>query len=203
VGIDRTPPVVTIGGVADGKTYALGSVPTATCSATDQLTGLDGACAVSVTGGNASDVGSFTVSATARDRVGNSTTVKASYDVHYPWSGFLQPINDTAHEVSASTSVFKAGSTVPVKFSLRDAAGRVLAPTSTPVWVTPVKGSSTNLPVGEPEFTDAPDAGIVYQLRDGQWKYNWKTDRSQAGSYWRIGVRLDDGSVHQVTIALQ
>ena len=46
----------------------------------------------------------------------------------YRFDGFLQPINDTAHQVGTSTSIFKAGSTVPVKLVLKDAAGNLVQP---------------------------------------------------------------------------
>ena len=60
-------------------------------------------------------MGTFTYTATATDKAGNTTTVTGTYKVIYRFDGFLQPINDTAHQVGVSTSVFKAGSTVPVE----------------------------------------------------------------------------------------
>ena len=61
-----------------------------------------------------------------------------TYGVTYRFDGFLQPINDTAHQIGTSTSVFKAGSTVPVKFQLKNAAGSVVQSATAPVWLTPV-----------------------------------------------------------------
>jgi hypothetical protein len=56
-----------------------------------------------------------------------------------------QPINDTAHSQICGSpcpvSIFKGGSTVPVKFQLKDANGNVVQTTSLPLWLTPVKGS--------------------------------------------------------------
>ena len=98
------------------------------------------ACTVTVTGGNANGVGTFTWTATAKDNAGNTTTITGTYTVTYRFDGFLQPINDTAHQVGVSTSMFKAGSTVPVKFQLKNAAGTVVQPASAPDWITPVKG---------------------------------------------------------------
>ena len=73
-------------------------------------------------------MGSYTYTATAIDKAGNTSTVTGTYKVIYRFDGFLQPINDTAHEVGTSTSVFKAGSTVPVKLQLKKADGSRCSP---------------------------------------------------------------------------
>ena len=79
-----------------------------------------GKCVI-VTGGTASGAGTFTYTATATDKAGNKVTTTGTYKVVYRFDGFLQPINDTAHQVGTSTSVFKAGSTVPAKLQLKKA----------------------------------------------------------------------------------
>ena len=89
-----------------------------------------------MTGGVASGVGTFTYTATAKDKAGNVETVEGTYRVIYGWDGFQQPINDTAHQVGASTSIFKAGSTVPVKLELSKADGTLVQPASAPKWIT-------------------------------------------------------------------
>ncbi len=43
----------------------------------------------------------------------------------YRWDGFLQPINDTAHDV-VTMSKFKMGQTIPAKFVLKDANGVIV-----------------------------------------------------------------------------
>jgi hypothetical protein len=122
INIDKTAPVISDVSVAGGF-YTLGGVPKATCTATDTFSGLAGDCSVTVTGGTANGVGTFTWTATAIDNAGNKTTQTGTYKVVYKFSGFLQPINDTAHQTGLTTSVFKAGSTIPVKFQLKNAAG--------------------------------------------------------------------------------
>lgn len=202
--IDSEKPMLTQADVnVQDQTYKLGSTPVATCSARDAVSGVAG-CTVSVTGGNANGVGTFTYTAVATDNAGNTTTVTGSYKVTYRFDGFLQPINDTAHQVGVSTSIFKAGSTVPVKFQLKDASGRVVQPTAAPVWLTPVKGSATSAPVDESVYSATADSGSAfrYDATAQQYIYNWKTGNS-GGNYWRIGVRLDDGQVHYVNIGLR
>jgi hypothetical protein len=122
--------------------------------------------------------------------------------VVYRFDGFLQPINDTAHQVGTSTSVFKGGSTVPVKFQLKKADGTAVQSAGDPAWLTPVKGSSMSLPVDENVYSASADSGSTYRSESGaQYIYNWKT--GSGGNYWRIGVRFDDGQTYYVNIGLR
>ena len=123
INIDQEKPTLTTAGVnVQGATYTLGAVPAATCSATDSLSGL-ASCTVTVSGGNANGVGTFTYTATATDKAGNTSTVTGTFKVIYRFDGFLQPINDTAHQIGTTTSIFKAGSTVPAKFQVKKSDG--------------------------------------------------------------------------------
>lgn len=201
--IDQERPTLTTADVnVQGQTYTLGAVPAATCTATDSISGL-ASCVVKVTGGNANGTGTFGYTATATDRAGNTSTVTGSYQVVYRFGGFLQPINDTAHDIGSSTSIFKAGSTVPVKFQLMRADGTLVQAGTAPTWLTPVKGSATSAPVDETVYSASPDSGSTYRFDTAgqQYVYNWKT--GTGGSYWRIGVRLDDGQTFYVNIGLR
>jgi hypothetical protein len=208
--VDTDGPKLELGGVANGGVYTLGSAPKATCTATDVgPSGLDGTCSVSVTGGLANGVGTFSFSATAKDVAGNVTTVTGSYKVIYNvpqgTAFWLQPINDTAHEVNATSSVFKAGSTVPAKFRLKDANGQAIQTNSAPVWLSPVKGSATTATVDETVYSEPADTATMFRwsATDQQYQYNWASPKNGAGNYWRIGVKLDDGTVQTVNIALR
>src|SRR5207245_1245966 len=102
INIDKELPTITGVNVAGGF-YTLGAVPTATCTASDIFSGLAGNCTVTVTGGTPNGVGTFSYTATATDKAGNkSTTTIGIYRVVYRFDGFLQPINDTAHQVGTS-----------------------------------------------------------------------------------------------------
>ncbi|MEU4606332.1 PxKF domain-containing protein [Kribbella sp. NPDC023972] len=201
--IDRELPTITSVNVANGF-YTLGAVPAATCTASDSFSGLAASCTVTVTGGTPNGVGTFTYTATAVDNAGNTNTATGTYKVVYRFDGFLQPINDTAHQVGSSTSVFKAGSTVPVKLQLKKSNGTVVQTNATPVWLTPVKGSAMSLPVDESLYTASADSGSTYRYDSSaqQYIYNWKTPNT-GGSYYRIGVTLDDGQSYYVNIGLR
>jgi hypothetical protein len=118
---------------------------------------------------------------------------------------WLQPINDTAHTTSTTTSVFKAGSTVPAKFQLKDATGKIVQATSAPVWLTPAKGALTTAAVDESAYSDPADSGTTFRwsATDQAYIYNWGTPKNGAGNYWRIGVTLDDGQTYTVNLGLR
>jgi large repetitive protein len=201
--LDRTAPTIAFRGVANGAAYTLGSTPTPSCIGADGLSGLAAPCVGTVTGGNVNGVGQFKYSATVVDRAGNNVTASVTFKIGYRFDGFLQPINDTAHRVGASTSVFKAGSTVPVKFQLRRADGTVVQAATAPQWLTPVKGASMSAALDESLYAVATTNGDAYRSDAGQYIYNWGSDKNGAGFYWRIGVRLDDGSTYYVNIGLR
>ena len=73
INIDRTGPAITIDGIVNGGTYELGNAPAASCTASDVLSGAL-PCSGQLVGGTASGVGTFTYTATASDRAGNTTT---------------------------------------------------------------------------------------------------------------------------------
>ena len=204
IDIDSEKPRIQLKGIAPSELYTLGAVPTPSCVATDEVSGPAG-CDVTVTGGTANGVGTFAYTARATDTAGNVTTETGAYRVVYRWDGFRQPINDTAHQTGVATSIFKAGSTVPVKFQLKRADGTVVQANAAPVWQVPDKGGPTLAPVDESLYETSADTSTVYRwdATDEQYHYNWKTADAAKGYYHRIGVRLDDGQVYHVNIGLR
>jgi hypothetical protein len=128
-----------------------------------------------------------------------------TYQVVYGYGTtlFLQPVNDTAHQTGLATSVFNAGQTIPMKFQLTNAAGQVIQAGTAPRWLNPVKGSATTAAVNESAYPATETVGGTYTWDGAKYQYNWKTDKTQAGSYWRVGVSLDDGQTYYVNIALR
>ena len=204
IDIDREKPAITVAGLKDGAVYTLGAVPAASCTATDGFSGA-GPCTVSVSGGLANGVGTFVFAAKATDKAGNDALVTGTFRVVYRFDGFLQPINDTAHQVGTSTSMFKAGSTVPAKFQLKKADGSVVAATAAPAWLVPARGVLTTAPVDEAVYSDPADSGQLYRYDAAaqQYIYTWGSAKTQAGYYWRIGVKLDDGQTYYVNAGLR
>lgn len=205
INIDTHGPALTVNGVTEGGVYLLGTAPTPGCSATDALSDVAGPCTGTLTGGNANGVGTFTYTATATDKAGNTSTLVVHYKVIYRFDGFLQPINDTAHQTGTATSIFKAGSTVPAKIQVKRADGTIVQTVTAPVWLTPLKGNAATAPVDETAYTDSTTSGSAYRwdATGQQYIFNWGTSKTQVGYYWRVGVTLDDGQTYYVSIGLR
>jgi hypothetical protein len=208
INIDSTKPTISSISVANGAIYTLGdpAIPsgTLTCTATDSGSGV-ASCRVTVAGGLPNGVGTFGFTATATDKAGNTTTQTGSYKVNYRWDGFLQPINDTAHQIDQGVSIFKGGSTVPVKFQLKKADGTVVQANALPQWPSAVKGSLTTAAVDESVYSDPATSGSTYRYDSTaqQYIYNWSTKGSAIGYFYRIGVTLDDGQTYYVNLGLR
>jgi hypothetical protein len=207
INIDSVAPTVSITGLS-GSPFVVGASGAVGCNATDALSGVDGTCTVSVTGGTGA-VGTFTVTATAQDKAGNVATATGTYKVVYGFSGFLQPVNDTGRPQICGTvcvaSVFKGGSTIPVKFQLRNSAGAPIQSATLPQWVVPKQGSLTTLGVDEELYTDPSTSGSTFRwdATAQQYIYNWGTKGVKIGYFWKIGVKLDDGNTYIVDVALR
>jgi hypothetical protein len=202
INIDLTPPTAPV--VNLSGSYQVGAVPASSCTTSDALSGV-ASCVVAVTPPSTAPVGLFTYVATATDVAGNVSQTLGSYRVIYRFDGFLQPINDTAHQVGVATSIFKGGSTVPVKFQLKAADGSPVPSASAPKWLSPVKGSSVSAPVDESVYALPSTTGNTFRwdATAQQYIYNWGTAKNQTGFYWRIGVQLDDGQTYWVNIGLR
>jgi hypothetical protein len=201
--IDRTAPVLAVTGVADAGSYILGAVPSAGCTSTETLSGLAGPCTVSTTGGTSNGVGTFTTTVAATDRAGNTASRSVSYRVVYRFDGFVQPVNDPSLTPGVATSIFKQGDTVPLRFSLRNAAGEVVSPRTAPAWQVPVRGARTTAAVNEQASSGDGSSGTTYKLASSVWKYDWSTRSQAAGYLYTVTVALDDGTTHTVTLGLR
>jgi hypothetical protein len=212
INIDKTAPSVSlVGGPADGASYSFGSVPAVpTCSASDALSGLVGSCSVS---GYGTAVGTHTVTASATDMAGNSSSATSTYTVD-PWylSGFYQPVGlpnsfvvaapgmlPTANSSTVWNSV-KSGSTVPLKFHVFTANGGNEITTvsgafnsSNPFSVLKITCSS-NTNEDAVEFTTTGGTSLRYDAVEGQFIQNWQTPSKQAGSCYRTSLKTMDGS---------
>jgi hypothetical protein len=125
----------------------------------------------------------------------------AEFRILYRWDGFLQPINDTAHDLGPM-SKFKAGQTIPAKFVLKNAAGTAVQQTGIPTFTrTGLLGACDS--AAALEYPEPVSASVVPQYTwDGaQYHYNWSTKGLPAGLY-RIFANLEDGTAHSVDICL-
>jgi len=197
--VDNMAPVVTITAPAAGAQYTLNQTVLANWTATDALSGIASAVGTVPSGLpiGTGTVGTKTFVVTATDNAGNTTTAIVTYSVGYAFGGILHPIN------SNGSSIFKLGSTVPVKFQLRDANGNFV--TNAVANILVMKWSDG--PIGteiEADSTSAATTGNLFRYSsDGnQYIFNLNTKPLSAGT-WRITIKLDDGTLQYVLISLK
>jgi hypothetical protein len=175
--------VDTVGGVTAGATYTLGSVPAAVC--------VDTTATVSYSG----KVGSVT--ATCTDGGG---AVGVTYTVAYCATNLMSPVSGswvtstgTCTTPPPSTAVYntaKAGSSVPLKFSLHGNQGLAIFAPGYPL-------SQQVLATGS--FTDnsvtatAGESGLSYDPSSDQYTYVWKTSKEWSGENRQLVLELNDG----------
>jgi hypothetical protein len=203
--VDATNPTASFGNCPSAP-FLLNASASASWSASDIGSGLASAATGWVTLDTTS-VGSHTVySGVPSDNVGNTgVAASCTYSVHYGFSGYLQPINDTAHQIGAVESRFKLGSTVPVKFRLTDVDGVAVQAVSPPTFSQKRIGSAcdnmTDVETSVP--TDAITSGTTYRWDSSLqgYIYNFSTKSLTSGEY-RIYASLNDGTVQTVDICL-
>jgi len=100
---------------------------------------------------------------------------------------FVSPIANPPRLNSAGS-----GKNVPVKFSLgRNEGLSILAagsPTSAQI------ACPEGLPVSGPEQLTRSTGGLSFDAVTGAYQYNWKTEKSWAGTCRRLTVRFREGS---------
>ena len=107
----------------------------------------------------------------------------------YPFDGFFPPVDNLP-----MVNVAKAGSGIPVKFSLGGDRGLDIFLDGFPKFVAePCDPSDQQAPLEA--TTDSP-SGLTYDPVSGRYIYVWKTSRELAGRCGRLELGLTDGSAH-------
>ena len=186
--VDTTAPVVTLNG-ANPMTVVKGSAfvnPGAT--ATDSCAGpLPVTSSGSV---NTNVVGTYTLTYSATDASGNTGTATRTVYVVYHFAGFFSPVSNppVLNEV-------KAGQNVPLKFSLNGYQGLAIFAPGFPA--SQQVNCADNVPVNVLEETDTPgNSTLTYDAASDRYQYNWKTEKSWAGTCRVLVVKLVDGTTH-------
>jgi hypothetical protein len=121
---------------------------------------------------------------------GASKTVQIA--VVYRFSGFFQPVDNMPVVNTA-----KAGSAIPVKFSLGGNQGLAImgagSPSSIPVSCVLARVAGVD---AIEETVAASTSGLRYT--GNRYQYNWKTSASWAGSCRKLRITLVDGTTHEL-----
>lgn len=109
----------------------------------------------------------------------------------YNFTGFFQPVDNLPTFNRA-----KAGSAIPVKFSLGGNQGlNIFAPGSPSVALIPC--GSTALVDDIEQTVTAGGSSLTYDATADQYVYVWKTDPAWAGTCRQLNVKLNDGTDHR------
>jgi hypothetical protein len=124
-----------------------------------------------------------------------SATVKIN--VLYKFGGFLDPIDANGN------SLFKLGSTVPIKFQLIDAQGNYISTATAKLFVAQISNSVIGTDV-EAVSTAAATTGNLfrYDSTAKQYIFNLSTKSLSKGT-WQIKAVLDDGTSYSIQISLR
>jgi hypothetical protein len=141
--------------------------------------------------------GTTTVSCTASDASGNvGSPATFTVTVAYAWSGLLQPIS------LAGRAAFKAGSTIPAKFTLTGESATAVGVTAKLYFAKVDSTSSTDeiAAVG----TSAADSGNTFRNDSGskQYIFNLSTKGWSEGTY-QLRVDFGDGVHHVTTVSIR
>lgn len=135
-------------------------------------------------------LGASTVTCTATDDAGNVGTGSFKVSVQYAWNGFFRPIDNLP-----TINAVKAGSAVPVKFSLGGNMGLGIFEPGYPKPVSISCAAGSTDPVEE--TLTAGSSSLSYDAMATQYVYVWKTEKSWAGSCRKLQLRMADGTVHE------
>ena len=137
--------------------------------------------------------GSYAVAATVND-VNYQGTASGTFVVAHTWSNVLQPID------LDNSSIFKLGSTVPVKFQLMGGSAPVTN-LAAQIFVAKLSNSIVGDEL-EPASTSGADVGNTFRYSDGQYIFNLNTKSLSQGT-WQVRIDLKDGVTYSVLISLK
>jgi hypothetical protein len=195
--LDSVAPAVLIAAPADGGTYLLGEAVASSYNCTDATSGVATCSGPVVSGANfsTSSVGAHAFTVTATDVAGNLIQATNDYDVIYNFSGFFSPVDNPGSGPSFVFNVAKAGSAIPVKFSLSGDQGLNIFDTGFPVSQQIICNASSTTDVIEQTLT-AGSSSLSYDATTDQYVYVWKTNKGWANTCRQLIVQLNDGTPH-------
>jgi hypothetical protein len=199
--IDRKAPVISLIRPASGDSYLIGSAHVADYSCTDGGS-LVATCLGTVADGANVDtaaVGSHTFTVDSTDNVGNAAPQSSvTYNVIWPYGGFFAPVNNKDSFGNYVLNVAKAGSAIPVKFSLGGDRGLDVVASGYPISGV-IECSSTATTDAVEQTVTAGASSLSYDSTTSTYRYVWKTAQAWAGTCRQLSVKLADGTIHKAS----
>ncbi|MDQ1639500.1 MAG: hypothetical protein QOF62_2839 [Pyrinomonadaceae bacterium] len=198
--IDNTPPTISCPANVTvylplNSTATSRTVTYAAATASDNCPGTT--IAYSNASGSVFPVGPTTVTVTATDASGNSSSCQFTVTVLYNFTGFFSPIDNPP-----IINSMKAGQAAPVKFSLSGNKGLNIFASNSPSSVQ-VSCQSGAVISEVSETVNAGSSSLSYNATSDQYNYVWKTDSSWKNTCRQLSVTLNDGSTHIATFSFK
>jgi hypothetical protein len=139
--------------------------------------------------------GTFQVAVTGDDGDGGTATARTSVVVDavptssWTFDGFFQPVDNLP-----TVNTVKAGSTVPLKFSLGGDRGLAIFAPGYPASVAHPCGTASAEDAIEQVATPG-ESTLTYDAGSDRYHYNWKTEKSWSGQCRTLVVKFVDGTV--------
>jgi hypothetical protein len=159
---------------------------------------VDGAVAASCdkASGSTFPLGPTTVTCTAKDAAGNTSNKSFMVTVTAAWSNVLQPIN------ADGSSIFKLGSTVPVKFQLSGASAGITNLVAR-LYLQRIGPGGTGSEIEAISTSNATTGNLFrYDATSGQYIFNLATKTLSTGTY-KLSIDLGDKVTRTVNITLK
>ncbi len=190
--VDATKPTILIGVPAEGGQYLLDSTVAADFECADNLSGVAACVGTAADGASidTSSVGFKTFTVDATDVAGNTETASRTYNVHWPFSGFLRPID------GSKVNVAEPGSAVPVKFDLGGNRGLAIFADGYP---KSEKVTCVNSLPTDPVEETATAGASTLTYGDGHYIYVWKTEKSWKNTCRELIVKLSDNRTYRAS----
>jgi hypothetical protein len=131
-----------------------------------------------------------TIGVRVSDAFGGVATDTAAVWIAYPFGGFLSPVDGDA------VNTVKAGSAIPVKFSLGGDRGLDIFAAGYPTSASYTCDATAPQDAIEQTVT-AGASSLQYDPLSGKYVYVWKTDKSWAGTCRVLVLKFNDGQKYQ------
>jgi hypothetical protein len=141
--------------------------------------------------------GTYTIRVQVTDNGGLTAIDTATVAIIYNFAGFFQPVDNLP-----VLNAVKAGSAIPVKFSLAGNQGLTILAAGYPK--SQQIACDSTAPSDDIEQTvTAGGSSLAYDATSDQYVYVWKTDTAWARSCRQLIVRLADGTDHRANFTFK
>lgn len=136
--------------------------------------------------GSPTQPGMYDVTTSIND-LNNAGSATGVLVIQYNFAGFFHPVDNLP-----ARNVVKAGSALPVKFSLGGDFGLDIFMAGFPKPMHVACDAADDAPIEE--TTTAGASGLSYDQLTGQYTYVWKTDRKWVDSCPQLILKFNDGT---------